>query len=515
MIGIMNNSAGHSIQYRCDGIASFSTLGLASLSASYVAQGSPITIPEACIQALPAPDPFLASVNICHVQLSVNTTESSTTLLDMFLPEIWNHRFLGTGTGGLSGCVDLPTVNYGASMGFATIGTNAGHDGLSGAPILHHPEMLADLIWRSIHTEAVVGKELAHQFYGHPVSHSYYVGCSNGGRQGFRAAEQFPDDFDGILAGHPGLKLLSLASWLGLATQPGLAGQPGAMSPTDWALVHEQTLKQCDTLDGKADRTIAYPEDCRFRPDALLCSKHNQQSCLSAAQVDGLRKLYSPAYLSSGELLYPRYDPGAEHNGLVFNVTFSGQFPPLALEAFRYLVYDNETWDPTTFSISDVDYAVAANRADAQTWTGDLRSFKKRGGKILTYHGTSDSLVPSGISPLQYKMTADATGHLSMDDWYALYLVPGMDHCWNLGSTATGPWRFGQLGEIPEPRAAKNTSNYNAVLALVDWVEKGLQPELIGLTDEGEQRKLCRYPLKGQWIEGQWTCPPPSTVSFR
>ncbi|KAH7099958.1 Tannase/feruloyl esterase [Auriculariales sp. MPI-PUGE-AT-0066] len=492
---------------RCETIASFTTPGLISLSTSFITQGSPITVPEACVEAWPLPEPFVASANVCHVTLSVNTTESSTTLLEMFLPEKWNQRLLGTGTSGFSGCVDFPTVNYGAEMGFATVGTNAGHDGLSGAPVLHHPEMLNDFVWRSIHTEALVGKELVHQFYGSPASYSYYAGCSQGGRQGFRAAEQFPGDFDGILAGDPAIKLISLAAWFGLASEPFRTGKPGEMAPTDWAIVHKETLKQCDNLDGKADGIIAYPEDCHFRPEALLCSmKHHQPPCLSTAQVDGLRKLYSPVYLKSGKMLYPRFEPGAENVSPVFNVTFNGEFPGLALEGFRYIVYDDDTWDPSNFSIADVEYAIKTNRGDAQTWTGDLRKFKQRGGKLLTYHGTADSLIPSTISSLQYKMTAEVTGRLAtMDSWYALYLVPGMEHCW--GTPLGSAWRFGQMGGIPEPRAAKNTSDYNALLALVDWVEKEKQPKLSGLTDAGETREICRYPRKGQWVNGRWTCP--------
>ncbi|KAH7099964.1 Tannase/feruloyl esterase [Auriculariales sp. MPI-PUGE-AT-0066] len=500
-------TAGLNLQSRCEAITSFSTPGLASLSASFLVQGSPIAVSEVCATAWPLPDPFVTSANLCHVTLSINTTESSTTVLEMFLPEKWNQRLLATGTGGFGGCVDFPSVNYGAEMGFAAVGTNAGHDGLSGAPLLHHPEMLTDFVWRSVHTEAVVGKELAHEFYGYPVGYSYYTGCSQGGRQGFRAAEQFPEDFDGIIAGDPALKFNNLISWSGVVPAPMLDGQPGAMSPADWALVHGETLKQCDTLDGKADGTIAYPEDCDFRPEVLLCSKFRQEPCLNAAQVDGLRTLYSPVYLTSGELLYPRYDPGSENNGPIFNITFGGQFSFLTLDGFRYVVYDNENWDPSTFSDADVEYAIKTNNGDIQTWTGDLRKFKRRGGKMLTYHGTADSIIPSGISPLQYKMTAGMTGPRAMDDWYALYLVPGMEHCWNLGSTLTGPWRFGQLGDVPEPRAAKNTSDYNALLALVDWVEKGQQPNLSGLTDAGETRKLCRYPQKGRWINGRWTCP--------
>jgi len=106
-------------------------------------------------------------------------------------------------------------------------------------------------------------------------------------------------------------------------------------------------------------------------------------------------------------------------------------------------------------------------------------------------------------------MTAAATGASDMDDWYSLYLVPGHDHCTNVGSIARGAWKFGQLGAIPLPRAAANDATHNALLALVEWVERKREPvKLIGLTDAGETREICRYPSEGKWKGGKWVCGP-------
>jgi feruloyl esterase len=113
------------------------------------------------------------------------------------------------------------------------------------------------------------------------------------------------------------------------------------------------------------------------------------------------------------------------------------------------------------------------------------------------------------MSIRQYAMTATATGTWDMDSWYSLYLTPGYGHCNNIGSTLTGAWKFGQFGSLPEPRAASNTSEHNVLLALVDWVEKGKEPKkLVGMTDSGSTREVCRYPSKGRWAKGVWTCGP-------
>ena len=104
-------------------------------------------------------------------------------------------------------------------------------------------------------------------------------------------------------------------------------------------------------------------------------------------------------------------------------------------------------------------------------------------------------------------MTSAATGASDMDAWYSLYLVPGLDHCHNVDSLAHGAYKIGQLGVIPEPRAAANDATHNALLALVEWVENGVEPvTLVGLTDTGETREVCRYPSEGRWESGEWIC---------
>ena len=94
-------------------------------------------------------------------------------------------------------------LDYAASLGFAAVGANNGHDGITGEPFYNNPDVVADFAWRSLHTGVVVGKQLVETFYGAPHNKSYYLGCSTGGRQGFKAVQDFPDDFDGVVAGAP------------------------------------------------------------------------------------------------------------------------------------------------------------------------------------------------------------------------------------------------------------------------------------------------------------------------
>ena len=138
--------------------------------------------------------------------------------------------------------------------------------------------------------------------------------------------QNFPGDFDGVIACAPALNFVNILGWFGLTAQPFYTGEPGEMVAADWALVHSETMNQCDALDGLVDQTIAYPDHCQFDPTLLLCSTTRPSPCLNAAQVAGLQKMYTDRH-ENGQLLYPRFDPGTENSGPSFGITFGNFFP--------------------------------------------------------------------------------------------------------------------------------------------------------------------------------------------
>jgi len=81
----------------------FTTNGLTWISSSYLTQGSTISLPLLC-GAASTSGSVITPVNLCHVAIDIKTTSSSSTHYDIWLPDEWNGRLLGTGTGGLSGC---------------------------------------------------------------------------------------------------------------------------------------------------------------------------------------------------------------------------------------------------------------------------------------------------------------------------------------------------------------------------------------------------------------------------
>ena len=173
----------------------------------------------------------------------------------MWLPRHWSGRVLSLGNGGLSGCIDYADLDYGISLGFATVSANSGHNGTSGRPFLNAPEVIKDFSWRSVHTGIVVAKSVVERAYGKAASKSYYLGCSTGGRQGLKSSQMWPGDFDGIVAGAPVIDfngLIGATGWLTIIT--GLDKTlKGFVTEALWRLVHEETLRQCDGIDGAMD----------------------------------------------------------------------------------------------------------------------------------------------------------------------------------------------------------------------------------------------------------------------
>lgn len=166
-----------------------------------------------------------------------------------------------------------------------------------------------------LHTITNVGKNITNAFYSSPARKSYYLGCSGGGRQGIKAAGMFPNDFDGIVAGAPAVNFNNMTSW-----RASYLGKTGAKNYTNFiptevweGLIHNEVLRQCDTLDGVLDSIIENPRQCDFRPESLICSQeHNGRDCLTVTQVEVVRKVFSPLYGSSGELVFPAMQPGSE-----------------------------------------------------------------------------------------------------------------------------------------------------------------------------------------------------------
>lgn len=292
------------------------------------------------------------------------------------------------------------------------------------------------------------------------------------------------------------------------------ATDPKHMTTDDLSVLAAGIVRQCDGADGVQDGIVSSPELCTPDLTALLCAAAatNQTNCLNPSQLATAQALYDD-YRSSADssFIYPGYPLGSEEE-------WSTVLPappdpsPLGIGYLGNLVFDDPAWDWRTFNESAVGYAERLDPGDATAddYAG-VGAFARRGGKLLLYHGLADGLVSAHGSGLYYNRTVDALGGGGgVDDFFRMFLVPGMQHC---GLTAVdAPWSFGAtlqaavFGSGAWSVPGFEDREHDAVMALVDWVERGRKVDQIIATTWNNpvdpasgvrrQRPICPWPKK-------------------
>lgn len=478
-------------------------------------------VPAGTNVTVPVPDPacdgpeFEIPFDLCRVSLNVSTSSRSGFRMEAWLPRNWTGRYLSTGNGGIGGCIAFEDMKYAASLGFATTGSNNGHDGQNGTTFLNNDDVLADFGWRSLHTSAVVGKEITNTFYKKPHKKAYYLGCSTGGRQGFKTAQEFPEDFDGIVAGAPAFNWNNLISWSGSFYSLINASPDGFPLNATWGAIDAEILAQCDSLDGAPDGIIEDSSLCKFKPERLICPRDsaNRSACLTGKQAETIRTIFSPLHGVNGSLIYPGYDPSPAFLEAIYD-RYSRAQHVYTDHWFKYAVYNDPHLETAVITPEEAAYAWALNPGDLNTWSGDLSGVASRGAKVLHYHGLADSVIANSISNAYYEHVS-RTMELppsSLDEFYRLFRISGMAHC------SGGPGA-NVIGNKPDP--ASLDPEENVLTAMVRWVEEGVAPETVtgtAFVDDQTRvvnfkRRHCRYPYRnvyrgdgdGKDTEG-WEC---------
>jgi feruloyl esterase len=365
------------------------------------------------------------------------------------------------------------------SSGYATSSTDTGHTGGNGAFALGHPEKLADFGWRSEHEMTLKAKAVIAAFYGEAPKLSYWVSCSSGGKQGLKEAQRFPADYDGIVAGAPVVNWTHRAVAALWVAEAALKDPASTIPASKFPLIHEAAVAACDRQDGLKDGIISDPARCKFDPKELECKDADGPSCLTSAQVEAVRKIYTPARNPrTGEILSARYEPGSE---LGWRGIAGGPeaFAP-AIDHFRFVVFKDPKWDWRTINFdSDVALADKIDDGTINAIDPDLKAFTGHGGKLIMYQGYADTNIPPGNAITYYNSVAKTIGAAKTADSIRLYMAPGMNHCGG--------------GEGPNINAAEMVS------PLEQWVELKKAPDqiLASHTAEGKvdrTRPLCPYP---------------------
>lgn len=403
------------------------------------------------------------------------------------MPEKWNGRFMMQGGGGLNGSVATPLGSNaagdmtGLQRGFAVVTTDTGHQGTHGfdASFFSDQEATLNFLYQAIGKVAVASKQIVAQYYGKAIDHSYYLGCSTGGREAMIMSQRYPRLFDGIVAGAPAMRtsfsnladkwvMTSLAK-VAPKDEQGHPNVAQALTEQDKTIVMDGLLKQCDALDGVADKMISNVRGCNFDPMSLACGVTKSKACISPAKAKAIQVGFAGPKNSLGVQVYPGFwfDTG---------ITETQGIPGLLNPGFHPIVGKITSTEMNVDQAAMAASTPAAFVGDSAYWTL-LNTFSNNGGKLIFYHGVSDPWFSAQETARYYdQLVTDNGGAEKVSQWSRLFLVPGMGHCG--GGVAA-------------------LDHFDMIDPIVSWVEQSKAPEQITVTGQAfpnRSRPLCPYP---------------------
>jgi feruloyl esterase len=400
--------------------------------------------------------------------------------IKLALPESWNGKLIEMGCGGHCGTLsdERLSANCGEALpkGYACIISDTGHKGTGGDGLWAYNNLQAIVDWayRAPHVTALAGKAITQSFYKKPPAHSYFSGCSTGGRQALQEAQRFPWDFDGIIAGAPPIRLADLYvtfAW-GQRAAHDAAGKP-LLSIADLKLLTDGALARCDLDDGIRDGIISNPFTCPFRAADLACKKGQTTGCLTPEKVQAADKIYSGPVDAAGHSLFGAGaapgselgEPELEKSGGDWGIYYLGTdqapaaYADLTQEGLKYLFFSPA--QSASWTIRQFDFAKDYKRLDVMqslydSSNPDLNRFKNAGGRMLIYGGLNDlSILPQWVISYYQNVERVMGGRQQTQDFVRLYSLPGVEHC------TGGP----------------GADRVDYLTYLENWVERGNAPE--------------------------------------
>jgi hypothetical protein len=436
----------------------------------------------------------------------------------------WNGRWQSVGGGVYAGSVAPP--NQAVAAGYAAGHTGRGPPGnpfaaaLDGSfgmlePGKPNTELQNDFAHRSLHMMAVIGKQLVQAFYRQAPQYSYWNGCSTGGRQGLRMAQDYPDDYDGILAGAPAIhwdRFQAAMFWHSIAQVEENGGPIGGgvrdVLAGKQRLATDKAVAACDALDGVVDGVLTDPRVCEYSVSADRTITTSEctaadATCLTPGEAAAIDKMWQgPVACSRADARgtcrvrdVAARNLGARGSKRLWYgqprgtdlTALGGAMPfPVTIEQTRYWVYFDPAWDWSGLNYSTYPAFFADTVAQVgplmATDNPNLTAFRDGGSKLVLWHGWSDQLInAAGTIDYYDRVAREQGGNGSTQEFARLFMAPGVAHCAG--------------GNGPQPQRMFET--------LVDWVEQGKAPDRILASkpiDGGTQtRPLCPYPAQARW----------------
>jgi feruloyl esterase len=416
--------------------------------------------------------------------------------MEMWLPPAgqWNGKFMGVGNGGFAGSIQGRTneMPQALRLGYATAGTDTGHQDPGGEWAIGHPEKMIDFGYRATHEMTVKSKALVKAFYDRSPQYSYFKGCSTGGRMALMEAQRYPDDYDGIIAGS--LANRHIHMWTaGIERSIDLSRHPEkAISAEQAALVNELVTNKCDVLK---EGFLNNPRSCSVDFSSLKCQAGRTGACLTDPQLESVQTFYGGVKNSKGELIFS----GQALGNPIPAMQPTNQVPGGLFDLVR-IAYNDRNVDWQKFDLDrDMKY-LDEKIGYVDAVNPDLSKFKKSGGKLLLSHGWSDTGITPETTIWYYESVLSKMGP-DQGDWMRLFMAPGMGHC------GGGP----------------GVNTFDSIGTLEKWVEKGIAPDtMMGTGAQGMTRPLCPYPQYAEYKgsgdlknASNWACKAPSPPSTR
>jgi pimeloyl-ACP methyl ester carboxylesterase len=445
------------------------------------------------------------------------------------LPAAWNGRAVQLGGGGMNGTVPALAgrgPDSQLAQGYATYGSDSGHAVSDDPSWLLNDEAIRNLGFQQMKKTHDAALLLIEAAYSAAPAYNYYVGGSQGGREGLTVAQRYPQDYAGVLSTVPivGFSSLMLGpSLIRIQEIPQASWVPATMG----SAILAEFMRQCDALDGSTDAVINNYVDCRARFNvnddkadddawaALRCADGaTGADCLSAAQIDTLGVIFSDhrpgVALPNGRSHFGMWAPTtavannfpamgnmAPPGGLLMPRRYRGQegaeadapvFTTLGTEGVTGIMMQNPAGNPLDYS----DAEHGARRAQVAAWLdstqSDLGAFSSGGSKLIVIVGTDDTIAPSGEQLDYYQSLIDTMGRDALDAFARLYVLPQTGHGLSGRSAA-----IDGAGQTREPVEIPNQVDRFALL--VDWVERGVAPAMsVEVSGSSGTRPMCSYP---------------------
>lgn len=406
----------------------------------------------------------------------------------------WNGKLMMGGCGGPCGNYLEDRIDTALVRNYAVVTTDMGHKGTGWLFGYNNLQGQIDFAYRATHVTAVAAKEIIRTYYGASAKRNYFDGCSTGGRQAMIEAQDFPNDFEGIIAGAPPYDEVGVTpyylDWAAIIN----TGQDGDILTTDkLALLHKAVLAKCDALDGIRDGLLMNPARCDFDPKSIVCSAGaDPAQCLTAEQAEVAQKLHDGPRNSKGVKLYYGAPWGAWGSDDQWLRTRPVQTAGVSITG--YLGYSTGMpggpgYKPTDFNYDTDPARLDLTRALYNPVNPDLSRFRNAGGKLILFTGWHDTAIPPEASVAYYESAMRANGGEQLTkQFFRFFMLPAVNHC----------------------RGGDGGGEVDWITALEDWVEKGQPPDMLlayhpvkpyvsaprSLEDYGAPyMKLGRYPI--------------------